>query len=92
MNFSTDPPCDSTIDFHPLEVAGEQFLQGLRVDCLTEHRRTHNIAEEQDFENSDDDELRCITGPRSAAKNACPVALGTRVLGPAGLVFETGGC
>ena len=32
--------------FHPLEVAGEQTLQSLRVDRLAERGRADDIAEE----------------------------------------------
>jgi hypothetical protein len=31
---------------HPLEVAGEHPLQGLRVDRIAQRRRAHDIAEE----------------------------------------------
>ena len=46
MNFSTEPPCSSTTALHPLEIAGQQRPQRLRIRRLPQRRRTDQITEQ----------------------------------------------
>ena len=55
MNFSTVPPCDSTIALHALEVAGEEGTHRLGVGRLAQCGRAGHVAEE------DSDRLTLLT-------------------------------
>ena len=46
MNFSTLPPCRSTIDSHPVEVTGEQRSEPLGVDGFAECGGARQVAEQ----------------------------------------------